>query len=426
MHSFLSLIFFKGGQQVSASKRLVIIGGVAAGPKTAAKARRCDPSLEITIIEKGTFISYAGCGLPYYIAGKVETRDNLMDTALGQVRTPEFFKKSKNIDVLIRHEATRIDREKKCVEVTDLVSGATKSIPYDKLVITTGTTPLIPPIPGIKADGIFGLHTVEEAVEVRSLIEKGAKKAVIVGGGYIGLETAEGLVEQGVDVTVVEKMPHVLINFDEEIARLVMKHIRQKGVTVLTDEEVVGFDADENGHVKSVETSSQTLPADFVVVGIGVRANTKLAADAGLELGVARSIKVNDHLQTSDPDIYAAGDCAETVDLVTKQATYMPLGSTANKMGRVAAINVTGGDEAFPGVVKTMAVKIFDYSVGRTGMLEREARDAGYDVVTAVVPAPDRAHYYPTNKVIIQKIIAERSTGRILGLQVAGPGDSVK
>ncbi len=421
-----SLIFLKVSEVAEmASKRLVIIGGVAAGPKAAAKARRCDPEMEITIVEKGEFISYAGCGLPYYIAGAVKTRDNLMDTALGQVRTPEFFKKSKNIDVLIRHEAKRIDRARKVVEAVNLETGETIELPYDKLILATGAKALIPPIPGIDAKNIFGLHQVEEAVEIRRLIEEeGAKKAVVVGGGYIGLETAEGLVEQGVEVTVVEKMPQVLINFDPEFGGLVAKHLRQKGVNLLLNEEVTGFEADEEGRVKTVKTTSQELPADLVVVGIGVRPNVQLAQDAGLEVG--RAIKVNPYLQTTDPDIYAAGDCVETVDRLTGLPTIMPLGSTANKMGRVAGTNVAGGRDTFPGVVKTMVVKIFDYNVGRVGMTEREAREAGYEVVTAIVPAPDRAHYYPTHKTIILKLVVNALNGKLLGLQAAGPGDTVK
>lgn len=410
-----------------ASKKLLVIGGVAAGPKAAARARRLDPQMEITLVDKGQHISYAGCGLPYYIAGQVKTADNLMDTPLGQVRTPEWFKKAKNIDVLVRHEAQRIDRTNKVVEVLDLESGTARQLSYDKLVLATGTSPIVPSIPGIDLPGVFGLRCVEEAVAIRQLIDDGkVTRAVLVGGGYIGMETAEALVERGVEVTIVEKLDHILVNFDPEISRLVLKHIRQKGVQVLLGETVEGFEAGESGRVCAVKTDSRTLPADLVVVSVGVRRNTGLAQDAGLDIGPAGGIRVDSYCQTSDPDIYGAGDCVETVDVVTGRPTYMPLGSTANKMGRVAGTNVTGGHDSFPGVARTMVIKVFDQNLGRAGLIEQEAREFGLDVVTAIVPAHDRAHYYPTAKPVILKLVVNRLTGRLLGVQAVGPGDTIK
>lgn len=405
---------------MSDTKRLVIIGGVAAGPKAAAKARRRDPNLQITLIERGNHISYAACGLPYYLCDVVD-EDDLV------VRTPAYFKKMKEVEVLLRHEAEAIERGRKEVTVKNLDSGEVQTLPYDKLILAVGASPVVPPIPGIDLESIFTLHTVEDALTIRKLIDEGrVKRTVIVGGGPIGLEVAEAFGARGLEVTVVERMDQVLLPLDRELALLVQKHLAEKGVRVLTSETVTAFEDDGSGAVARVTTDKQTLDADLVVVAVGIRPNTGLAEAAGLEIGKSGAIKVNDRLETSDPSIYAAGDCIETVNLASGMPAWAPLGSAANKLGRVAAVNVTGGSDTFRGVLKTLLVKVFDYNVGRVGISEREARELGYEVETAIVPALAGAHYYPGHERIITKLVVNRWGGKLLGAQIVGPGEVAK
>ncbi|MDI3481798.1 MAG: hypothetical protein PWQ97_1453 [Tepidanaerobacteraceae bacterium] len=398
-------------------QKLVVIGGVASGTKTAAKAIRENPDLEITVLTEEDYISYAGCGLPYYIGNVIKEKKHLT------VMNPEKFKE-KDITVLLHTRAEKIIPGEKKVIAKDMVSGEVKEFPYDKLVLATGAKPIVPPIPGIELKNVFTLRTVTDAVKIRDAVEKeGIKKAVVVGGGFIGLEVAENLTLQGVKVTLVELLDQILPNFDKEIALLAEKHIKEKGVNVYTSEKAVSIEG-KDGRATALVTDKRKIEADLVLLSVGVKPNTQLAADAGVELGVKGAIKVNENMETNIHDIYAVGDCAENINLVTGKPAWFPMGSTANKMGRVAALNLypKGEKESLAGVLGTTVVKLFDINAARTGLSERDARNEGYNIVTVLVPASDRAHYYPGAKNIITKLIVDRTTHRLLGAQIIGEG----
>ena len=404
------------------NKKIVIIGGTACGPKSAARARRCDQQAQITIIEQEAELSVATCGLPYYVSGVIESRLELVQ------RGPDFFKEVMDIDVLTRTRAVAINRKAQRVEILNLAKNRTSTIEYDKLVLATGSTPLVPDWKGRELKGIFTLSRIEEAQAIRQLVSpRKIDKAVIIGAGLIGLEMAEALVSHGVEVSVVEALDWVLpALFDFEVAAYLAKHLREKGVKLLFGQSITGFEGDEKGWLNKVVTENTELEADLALLAIGVKPNTGLAQDAGLSIGDSGGIAVNAYLQTSDPDIYAGGDCVENVHLVTGQKILAPLGSTANKHGRVIGTNVTGGNESFPGVVGTSIAKVFDYNVGRVGLSQSQAQQAGYEVITALVPGYEHATYYPNGKDIMVKLVAEKANGRLLGGQVVGPGDTAK
>ncbi|MCK5805524.1 MAG: FAD-dependent oxidoreductase [Lentisphaeria bacterium] len=412
------------------SFRVVIIGGVAAGPKTASKIIRLMPDADVTIIEKGKVLSYAGCGLPYYISGAVRDERELTSTPVGVARDSVFFQKIKNVHVRSSTLALEIDRQRKRVRVRGLTDGSEEWIAYNKLVLTTGASPVTPPIPGIGKEGVFSLHGVSDAEGIKAALASGvARDVVIVGGGLVGVEITEALASRGCRVTIVERETQLLNVLDWEIARLVEKHMEAKGVRVMTETTVLSIEgSDQNPeHVGQVQTDKGTLPVDLVILAAGVRPNVELAANANLDLGERTgAIAVDDHMCTSDPDIYAAGDCVECHDLVTGRLCYAPLGSTANKQGRIAAINVCGGDDSFPGVLSSTVCKVFDYCVGRTGLTERMALDLGYDAMSVLAPGPDRAHYMPTAEMLLFKLVVEKRTGRVLGAQATGPGEGAK
>ena len=404
------------------NKKIVIIGGTACGPKAAARARRCDQKAKITIIEQEAELSVATCGLPYYVSGVIESRLELVQ------RGPDFFKEVMDIEVLTRTKAVAIDRKAQRVEIINLAKNRTSTIEYDKLVLATGSSPAVPDWKGKELKGIFTLSRIEEAQAMRKLVSpRQINKAVIIGAGLIGLEMTEALASQGVEVSVIEVLDWVLPNLlDFEVAAYLSKHLREKGVKLLFGPSVTGFEGDEKGWVSKVITNKMELDTDLALLAIGVRPNTGLAKDAGLSIGASGGITVNAYLQTSDPDIYAGGDCVENVHLVTGHKVVAPLGSTANKHGRVIGTNVTGGDETFPGVLGTSIAKVFDYNVGRIGLSQSQAQQAGYEVITALVPGYEYATYYPNGKEILVKLVAERANGRLLGGQVVGPGDTAK
>jgi len=410
---------------MSEPMKVVIVGGVAAGPKAASKIIRLMPDADVTIVEKGRFLSYAGCGLPYYISGVVKEQKELMATPVGVVRDPVFFQNVKNVHVMNETEALEIDRASKCVRVREVVGSKESRLDYDKLVLATGASPFVPPIPKVDLNNIFSLHGVQDAEGIKAVLAEGkAQDVVIVGGGLIGVEVTEALVQRGCRVTMVEMLPQMLGILDWEIAKLVEQYMESHGVKVLTNTKVESFEGD--GKVKAVVTGKVSLPADMVILAIGVRPNVQLAQVAGLEIGPTGAIKVDEHMRTSDPEIYAAGDCVESVDLLTGHPCYVPLGSTANKQGRVAAVNVCGGNECFPGVLGSTVCKVFDYCVARTGLTETAAREAGYEVVTALAPAPDIAHYMPEAKPLLLKLVADKASRRLLGAQAIGPGSGDK
>ena len=402
--------------------RIVIIGGNACGPKAAARARRCDPHARITIVEQGDYVSTATCGFPYYVSGVIAQKKSLFGREL------DYFTNVFGVDVLTGTRAVAIDRRAHQVEIVNLKTNEKASLPYDKLVLATGSLPAVPNLPGKDLNGIFTMTRIGDALALRDLLANYERKqAAVVGAGLIGLEMAEALKVLGFEVTVIEALNWALPTLlDVEIAAQVEKHLRDKGVKVIFGQRVAGFEGDENNKVKRVMTKDGGFEAGLVLMALGVKPNVTLAREAGITIGKTGGIAVNEYLQTNDKDIYAGGDCVENVHLITKQKVLVPLGSTANKHGRVIGTNVTGGRETFLGVAGTAAIKVFDFNVARTGLSETQAREAGYEVVTSLVPNYDHATYYPGYKEITVKLIAEKKTGRLLGGQAVGPGDTAK
>jgi NADPH-dependent 2,4-dienoyl-CoA reductase/sulfur reductase-like enzyme/rhodanese-related sulfurtransferase len=401
--------------------KVIVIGGVAAGPKVASRINRLNGDAEVTIIEKGEFLSYAGCGLPYYISGKVQTQEELRSTPVGTVRDSVFFSKVKNVRVKNHTEATRIDREKKEVEVRSLESGEKQILPYDKLVLATGARNIKPEIPGIHLKNVFGLKGIEDAEAIKAkLAQHKALDTVIVGGGLIGVEVAEAFAEMGCRVTIVEFQPQILSIMDPDMIQHVEQHFEANGVKIRTSTRVTAFEGDNE--VRRVITDQGEIAADLVIMAVGVKPESRLAETAGIKLGKTGAIHVNSQMQTSDENIYAVGDCAEKRNLITGEPSYVPLGSTANKEGRVAANALMGMEDQFQGILGSAVCKVFQFTVARTGLSEKEARSAGYDAITTLCPSPDKPHFMPTAKLLLLKIIADSKTGKILGGQAAGPG----
>lgn len=405
--------------------KVVIIGGVAAGPKTAAKIMRLMPDADVTIVEKGRLLSYAGCGLPYYISGAVREQKELMSSPAGVVRDPIFFQQVKNVHLLNQTEAIEIDRRRKQVRVKHLADNSQSVLDYDKLVLATGSEPIKPPIDGITLGNIFTLHGVSDAEGIKAALERGkARDVVIVGGGLIGIEMTEALVKKGCRVTIVECLPQIFRLLDVEMSLLVENHLESNGVRVLTSTSVQKFDGTDN--VKCVVTDKGTYPADMVIVAVGNQPNVMLARQAGLEIGTTGAIKVNPQMQTSDKDIFAVGDCVENIEMITQKPIYIPLGSTANKQGRVAAVNICGQKDSFGAVLGTVACKVFNYNVALTGLTEYTAKQAGFKTITVLVPAPDREHFVTGAGIIMLKLVVDANTRRLLGAQAIGSGNTDK
>jgi NADPH-dependent 2,4-dienoyl-CoA reductase/sulfur reductase-like enzyme len=382
----------------------------------ASKARRVDPKMKILVYEKSGYVSYGACGLPYYVQGLIPDHNQLI------ARTPEQFAKQ-NIQVFTHHQVTRIDPTNRRVEVNNLETGEFFETPFDKLMLSTGGVAVRPPIPGLDPPpgNLFCVRTVEDGIAIRQFIEtERPKHVVIVGAGYIGLEMAEALlVGHGLKVTVLTLFPPLLPTFDEDMAEIVSGELVRHGV----DLHVQGVRAFEqsNGRVAAVHTGEGSFPSDLVVLAAGVRPNTALAEAAGVRLGPTGAVAVDDHQRTNIDGIYSAGDVAEALDLVTGEPTYIPLGTTANKQGRVAGENIAGGDAAFQGVVGTSVVKVLDVDAARAGLTEAQARERGFDVRTATIKAPSLAHYMPGGGPLHVKLIYEVG-GRLLGAQMVGPG----
>ncbi|MGA1872436.1 MAG: FAD-dependent oxidoreductase [Thermoplasmatota archaeon] len=408
-------------------KRILVIGGSAAGPKSAARARRFDQKAKITIIQKGPDLSMASCGYPYYVAGVIEERNKLLCTPTGVVRDPRFFLAAKDIVARTETEAISIDREKKTVLCRDLRTGKDFQEPYDKLVIATGSVPFIPPVPGTDLDGITTLQSMRDADYLRKIRDEGKiKKAVVVGGGLIGIETCEALQLAGIEITVIEMMPQILLFLDWQLAKLLENNVRSWAANVITDNAVAEF-LGKDGKLNGVKLANGTeLPCELAVVAVGVRPNTKLARDCGLEIGKTGGIVVDIHMRTSDPDIYAAGDCIEIPHLITGRSVLAPYGDLANLEGRVVGENVaTGNGATFMGTILTGVCKVFNYQAGSTGLSERQAKEAGYEVETVVTAGPDKPGFMG-GLLLVNKMVAEKGTGRLLGFQCVGPGDVSK
>ncbi len=398
-------------------KKIVVIGAVAGGAKSAAKARRQDPYAEITIYTEEEFISYAGCGEPYYIADEIKDKSQLL------ARTPEQFKENMDIDVHTCHRVIKIDPTQKTVTVNALKENKEFEVDYDALVIATGARPIVPPIPGRELPGVYQLRTIPDTLAIREKVDSGGvKHAVVVGGGYIGLEMVESFTARGIQVTIIERLPQLAPPYDEDVARHIENELKTHGVDVRLNQSVEEIIGSAETGVRAVKAGGEIIETDLVLLSVGIRPNTELAKDAGVELGPTGAIKVDKRMETNLSGVFAAGDCAETYHQVTGKPVWIALGSTANKMGRVVGVNITGGNDKFAGVLGTSIFRVFDLNVAGAGLIERDAVKEGYDIEVAVVPGGDRPHYMPDAKRVIVKLIASKSNHRILGAQVWGNG----
>jgi len=409
-------------------KRIVVIGGSAAGPKAAAKARRIDNNAEVIILQKDADLSMASCGYPYYIGGYFNDRNMLLSTPVGVVRNPTFYMNAKDIDAKVNTEVTAIDRKNHSVSFKNIASDETGSLTYDKLVIATGSVSQMPPVPGSDLEGITTLKSMKDTDFLRKVRdEKKIKKAVVIGGGLIGIETCEALQLAAIEITVIELLPQLLTFLDWELAKLVENHVKSKGANVITDNGVAAF-LGENGKLTAVKLQNGTeLACELAVVAIGVTPNVKLVKEAGLKIGRLGGINVNKYMQTSDPDIYAVGDCVETVNRITGKKVLAPYGDLANLQGRVAGENAASENcVTFPGTIQTGICKVFDYAAGSTGLSETAAKKWGHsDIITVINASPDKPGYME-GKLLVTKLIADRKTGKLLGAQCIGPGNVSK
>lgn len=407
-----------------ATKKIIVIGGSAAGAKAAAKARRLDEFADITIIQKAPDLSMASCGYPYYVGGVFNDRNALLCTPAGVVRDPIFFQKAKKIKALVETEAVAINRTDKTVLCRNLRSGEEQTVAYDKLMIATGARANMPPIPGIRLAGVTTLLSMADTDYLRAIRDAGqVKKAVVIGGGLIGVEACEALQTSGIQVTVVEAVDQVLTFLDWDLAKLVENHMRSKGAQVLTGIGVQEF-LGEGGRLTGVKLADGSiLDCGLAVMAIGVRPNSELAREAGLAIGTFGGITVNSFMQTSDPDIYAAGDCVEIPSRITGGPTFAPMGDLANLEGRVAGENIIAGNTVtFPGTVHTGICKIFDFAAGSTGLSEKAAQRLGLTGYTTVVNAsPDKPGFMGA-RILISKLLVDKEQ-RILGYQCVGLGD---
>jgi NADPH-dependent 2,4-dienoyl-CoA reductase/sulfur reductase-like enzyme len=395
--------------------RLVVIGGDAAGMSAASQARRRQPYLEIVALERGGWTSYSACGIPYHVAGDVDDLSNLV------ARTPEEFRDRQRIDVRLHHEVMGIDLDGRKLEVRDHARERTISIGFDQLMVGTGARPLRPDLPGIDLDGVRGVQTLDDASALLAYARQNRSgDVVVVGGGYIGLEMAEAFLRRGAKVTVIEAGPQLMRTLDPDMGAVVTAAMRRMGVEVRLETRVTGFEPGK------VDTENGPVDADLVILGLGVTPNSALAEAAGIELGVRGAIHVNQRMQTSADGVYAAGDCVDTFHLVSRRHVHIPLGTHANKQGRVAGINLGGGYATFPGVVGTAITRICDTEIARTGLTEAEADAEGFRYQVVKIEGTTRAHYFPGKKEILVKVLAEEVTGRLLGAQIIGQEGAAK
>jgi len=404
-------------------QHIVIIGAVALGPKAAARFKRLEPESRVTLIDKGKLISYGGCGIPYFVSGDVSDVSELQTTAFHMLRDAEFFRKTKGVDVRTETEALSIDRAAKTVLVRHLPTGREETLTYDKLVLATGSRPFSLPVPGAELPGVYAVDGLEAAQEIRNLVSGGGvTRAVVVGAGFIGLEMAVALADLwGIETTVVEFRDQLLPGVaGGNLARMAQKHMQDKGVAFRLSEQVRAFEAGAEGRVARVVTDKAVLEAELVIVAVGVRPNSELARQAGLKVSDRGTIRVDEGLRTSDPDIFAGGDCVELAHLLTGAPAYLPLGSLANRQGRVIGTNLAGGASTFAGVVGSWCVKLFDLGAAGTGLTLAAARAAGFEALCVHVGQLDRAHFHPDKGLMSLELVVEPSTGRVLGMQGLG------
>jgi NADPH-dependent 2,4-dienoyl-CoA reductase/sulfur reductase-like enzyme len=403
------------------TRRLVVIGGDAAGGSAASQARKRCPDLDVVMFERGRATSYSACGIPYWISGAVTDEASLI------ARTPEQHRAA-GIDVRMRTEVTGIDLDARRVTWRDLDGGATGTEPFDDLVYATGSVPMRPPVPGIDADGVYGVQVLDDGAALRTELNRGeVRRVVVVGGGYIGLEIAEACRVRDLAVTVVDLSATPIGTFDPDVGTFIADAVRGLGIDLVLSDGVVALDVGPDGRVCAVRTASgRELPADLVVLGLGVRPNVRLAQEAGIPLGTSGGIAVDARMRTGVEGVWAAGDCAESRHLLSGQRVVVALGTHANKQGRVAGINIGGGYATFPGVIGTAITKVCDLEVARTGLSSQEAEAAGFSFVTASVDSTTKAGYFPGAQPIRLKMIAERRSGRLLGAQVVGRQEAAK
>jgi NADPH-dependent 2,4-dienoyl-CoA reductase/sulfur reductase-like enzyme len=405
------------------SRRLLVIGADAAGMSAASQARRRlgPDDLQIVAFDRGNFSSYSACGIPYYVSGVVEDLESLV------VRSPETFREKQSIQVHLRHEVLEVDLDRGVVLVNHSESGHQREEGFDDLVIATGAVPVRPPLPGAGAGGVFGVQTLDDGVVLRGYVaDRKPRQAVIVGSGYVGLEMAEALCALGVETHLVDVAPQPLSRLDPDMGALVADALRDFGTVLHLGQEVAGFEMDHDGEVSAVVTSEGTIPAQVVVLGLGVRPNVALAEAAGVALGASGAIAVDRRMRTSNPAVWAAGDCAEKRHRVSGAAVAVALGTHANKEGRVAGINLGGGYATFPGVIGTAATKVGSLEVARTGLGEGEAAGAGFATEAVTSQSTTRAGYYPGSAPVTTKLVVERGTGRLLGAQIVGREGAAK
>lgn len=401
-------------------EKIVIIGGVAAGTKIAAKSRHLLPDAEIDIYTDDTHVSYSACGLPFFIEGNFDDSNMLL------ARDIEEFEKD-NIHIHLLHKVTKILPDKKQVIVLDMEKNQEFTVDYDKLAITTGAKPFIPPIKNVNLKNVFTLRTIEDGINIKEKVLK-SKKAVIIGGGYIGIELLEAFVKQGLQVSMIEFAPRIMAIFDDDISDLIKGFVLEhdgQNIEIINSDSVVELLGETE--VTGVKTKNGLeISAELVIVATGVKPNVELAVDAGIELGITGAIKVNQRMQTNISDIYAAGDCIEKVQIVSNTPTWIPLGSTAGKEGRCAAINLCGGEDYFDGILGSAVTRYFGLTMSITGLTEKEALKLGYEPVSVMITKLDKVGYMPKAKNITIKLIADKKTRMLLGAQAIGCGDADK
>jgi NADPH-dependent 2,4-dienoyl-CoA reductase/sulfur reductase-like enzyme len=402
-----------------ARERLLVVGGAAGGMSAAAQARRRRhrDELQIVAFDRGHYTSWSACGLPYYVSDLIHDADSLI------ARTPEQFRAS-GIEVELETEVVSIDTQARRLHVRGPAGERVE--PFDQLVIATGSIPKRPDLPGAGSTGIFGIQTIGDGIALRGAVDAGATRAVVVGGGYIGLEMAESLHRRGLEVSVVDHAAQPMGTLDLEMGELVADAIRGLGITLHLGVRVDSFSTGANGRVSAVNTSEGAFPADIVVLGLGVHPASALASDAGITVGELGGIVTDARMATSVEGIWAAGDCVEVFHRITRKPVTIALGTHANKQGRVVGVNATGGALTYPGVIGTAVTKLCEYEIGRTGLTEREAEHAGFTAVAAKIDATTRAGYYPGSGPITVKLVADAGSGRLLGAQVIGREGAAK
>ena len=409
------------------SQNILIIGAVALGPKAACRFKRLDPDSRVTMVDQSDLISYGGCGIPYFVSGDVSEATQLQETSFHMLRDEKFFRQAKDVDVMISTRAVSIDRGNKSVQVKNVLSGQAQELAYDKLVLATGSSPRDLSIPGSHLEGVFNVSDLNKAIAIKKEIAEGkVGKAVIIGAGFIGLEMAEALTDLwGIETAVVEITDQLLPGIiSPNLSKMAQYHLEENEVTFYLKEEVERFEGDQR--IEKVVTTKRVLDADLVIIAAGIIPNSVLAKDAGLEVSERGGIVVNKKMQTSDPDIYAGGDCAEVINLITGKPGYYPLGSLANRQGRVIGTNLAGGNAEFEGAVGSFVVKLFEISVASAGLNLETAKKEGFDPLSAFMVQFDRAHFYPGADLMYLELVVEKSTGQVLGIQGLGnAGDGV-